>query len=340
VNPKVFNSENMYKLWSIVILLIGLNCIPDIDAVAKRDHNDYNAKPRRLVCYFGSWANYHTIDPFLIEDIDPNLCTHLNYGFAKLNEFTYTIEAFDPWLDFEADKGGHYGAYKRFNDLRKQNPHLTTMIAIGGWYEGSEKYSDMAKDPHLRKLFVESCVEFLTKYDFDGLDVDWEYPSNRGGDKKVDKENFISLLTELKAAFEPHGFLLSAAVSPGKNTIDSAYIMPKLNDLLDIINVMAYDYHGGWEDTLGHNAPLYKRDDEHDLLSFYFNVNYTVNYWLELGIDKKKMVMGLPFYGRAWTLQSADKVKLNDTAKGMSPAGFMTGEEGVLGYNEVFKSNV
>jgi len=70
-------------------------------------------------------------------------------------------------------------------------------------------------------------------------------------------------------------------------------------------------------------------------LSFWFNVNYTINYWLEKGVDKKKVVMGMPFYGRAWTLESPEKIKLNDTAKGMSPAGFITGEEGVLGYNEV-----
>jgi len=209
------------------------------------------------------------------------------------------------------------------------------MIALGGWYEGSEKYSDMARDPKLRALFVKSAVEFLVEHDFDGLDVDWEYPGNRGGDSKVDKDDFIALLSELKAAFEPHGFLLSAAVSPGKKTIDSAYIVPKLNELLDIINLMAYDYHGGWEDRLGHNAPLYKRPDEHDELSIWFNVNYTVNYWIEKGVDKKKIVMGVPFYGRAWTLESPDKVALNDTAKGMSPAGFISGEEGVYGYNEV-----
>ncbi len=229
------------------------------------------------------------------------------------------------------------GAYERFNNLRKTNPQLTTILALGGWYEGSEKYSDMAKDPVKRKKFVSSAVALLQEHDFDGLDVDWEYPSNRGGDKKIDKNDFIALLTELKEAFEPHGFLLSSALSPGKKTIDSAYDIKKLNELLDILNVMTYDYHGGWEDTLGHNAPLYKRPDEHDELSFWFNVNFTVNYYIEKGVDKKKMVMGIPFYGRAWTLQSPDKVNLNDTAKGMSPAGYITGEEGVLGYNEVSK---
>jgi chitinase len=65
------------------------------------DHNDYTKNPYRIVCYFGSWANYHKVDPFKIEDIDPTLCTHINYGFANINEFNYKMEAFDPYLDLK-----------------------------------------------------------------------------------------------------------------------------------------------------------------------------------------------------------------------------------------------
>jgi len=323
----------MTKL-SIVLLTVFLVGISSIDAVPKRDRNDYSKNPYRVVCYFGSWANYHKNDPFKIEDIDENLCTHVNYGFAKLNEYTYEIEVFDPYLD---DKKNTWDlrAYERFNNLRKKNPNLTTMIALGGWYEGSEKYSDMAKDAKLRATFVKSVLKFLKEHDFDGLDMDWEYPGSRLGDPKTDKDDFIALLKELKEAFQPEGYVLTAAVSPGKKTIDTAYVVPELNKLLDWINVMAYDYHGGWEDTLGHNAPLYRRPDETDELFVWFNVNYTINYWLELGADKKKLVMGVPFYGRAWSLESQTKVKLHDVAKGMSPAGFISGEEGVLGYNEI-----
>ena len=209
------------------------------------------------------------------------------------------------------------------------------MISLGGWYEGSEKYSDMANDPEHRKRFVKTAVEFLTTFDFDGLDMDWEYPANRLG-KPYDQQNYITLLRELKEAFEPHGFLLTAALSPGKPTIDSAYgkLVPQLNELLDWANVMTYDYHGGWEDILGHNAPLYRRPDEQDDIHKWFTVNYTVHYYLELGLKKENMVMGVPFYGRAWTI-APGKNHLNDTAKGMSGIGFISGEYGVLGYNEV-----
>ena len=67
--------------------------------------------------------------------------------------------------------------------LRESNPGLKVMIAIGGWNEGVKKYSDMVSDGSVRKKFVESAVDFVGKHDFDGLDLDWEYPgdSERGG---------------------------------------------------------------------------------------------------------------------------------------------------------------
>ena len=73
----------------------------------------------------------------------------------------------------------------------------------------------MVSDPALRRKFVQSVVNFTLTYNFDGLDLDWEYPSARGGVSR-DKSNFIELCRELKAAFQPYGFLLTAAVGAGK----------------------------------------------------------------------------------------------------------------------------
>lgn len=63
--------------------------------------------------------------------------------------------------------------YKRFNGLRNENPHLKTMIAIGGWDDGSVKYSKMAMNNDSRKEFVESVIEFLKEHKFNGLDFNW-----------------------------------------------------------------------------------------------------------------------------------------------------------------------
>lgn len=209
------------------------------------------------------------------------------------------------------------------------------MISLGGWYEGSEKYSDMARSPVLRKQFINSVLDFLHEYDFDGLDFDWEYPGSRLGNPQIDSENYLQLIKELKEAFEPYGYLLTAAVSPGRPTIEKAYKIKELNELFDWFNVMTYDYHGGWENVFGHNAPLYNRPDETEELFQIFNVNYTIHYYLSHGATKDKLVMGVPFYGRAWTIEDPKKVKLGDPAKGMSPPGFISGEEGVLSYIEL-----
>jgi GH18 family chitinase len=83
-----------------------------------------------------------------------------------------------------------------------------------------------------------------------------------------DKDAFSAWVKELRAAFKPKGYLLSAAVSPNKKVIDAGYDVPVLAENLDWIAVMTYDFHGPWEKFTGHVAPLhYHPDDEVD----YFN---------------------------------------------------------------------
>ena len=66
--------------------------------------------------------------------------------------------------------------------LKKQHLSCQVTLAIGGWNEGSTKYSTMAKDPVKRKHFVDSSVKFIKQHNFDGLDLDWEYPGNNQGE--------------------------------------------------------------------------------------------------------------------------------------------------------------
>lgn len=178
-----------------------------------------------MVCYYGSWAVYRPgRGKYPVENIDPFLCTHIIYGFTGLGHDN-RMRALDPWNDLYDNYGK--GAFERFTGLKKLNPKLKTLIAIGGWNEGSVKYSNMVANPSARDTFVSSVVDFLGKYNFDGLDMDWEYPAARGG-KPEDKANYVSLLRELKSAFTPNGYLLTAAVSAGKWFVEPAYDVPEV----------------------------------------------------------------------------------------------------------------
>ncbi|XP_071539679.1 chitinase-3-like protein 1 [Panulirus ornatus] len=290
-----------------------------------------------VVCYFGSWAVWRPGNgKFDVEDIDPQLCTHLIFGFAGLSNHTWTIEVLDPWNELcPGDQDGNNCAYDRFVALKEQNPALTVLLAVGGWNEGSEDYSVMAADPEKRKTFIDSTMELLLKHNFDGLDMDWEFPGARGGVPE-DKENFIILLRELRAAFDKYQppFFLSAAVSPGKPTIDEAYDVAAMAEVMDQVHIMTYDYHGAWQNFTHHNAPLcgYYLDWG---VYVYFNVMFTVNYYLDLGVPKEKMVMGIPTYGRCWTLDDINDHGILAPAHKPGPEGPYIRIPGTLGFNEI-----
>ncbi|KPM07813.1 Sar s 15 allergen (chitinase-like protein) [Sarcoptes scabiei] len=267
------------------------------------------------VCYYGSWAVYRPgRGKFPVEEIDPFLCSHIIYGFAGLS-YENKIR---PKLGQRC--------------LSQVNKNLKTLIAIGGWNEGSTKYSQMAANPESRKVFVQSVLDFLERYDFDGLDMDWEYPGSRGG-KHEDKQNFVALLRELKAAFKPRNYILSAAVAAGKHFMDPAYDIPEISKHLDMINVMCYDYHGSWEKTSGHHAPLFARPDRPE--DYQLNVNFSINYWISKGAPREKLILGMGTYGRAFTLRRAEDHGIGDSAPQKGQAGPYTREGGSLGYNEI-----
>ena len=56
------------------------------------------------------------------------------------------------------------------------------LLAVGGWTDSrsGNKYSRLVKDRRKSEEFARDAVEVLNKYNFDGLDLDWEYPGYDG----------------------------------------------------------------------------------------------------------------------------------------------------------------
>lgn len=81
----------------------------------------------QLVCYYTNWSQYRTkIGKFLPEDIQPDLCTHVifAFGWLKKNKLT-SFESNDETKD------GKTGLYERVVNLKKANPSLKVLLAIG-----------------------------------------------------------------------------------------------------------------------------------------------------------------------------------------------------------------
>ncbi|PNF22560.1 putative chitinase 2 [Cryptotermes secundus] len=214
--------------------------------------------------------------------------------------------------------------------LKNRYPHLKVSLAIGGWNEGSANYSIMASNPTSRQTFINSASDFIRKYNFDGLDLDWEYPAKRGG-SPADKENFVHLVRELREEFDKHGWLLTAALGVGQDTVDAAYNIPALSRYLDYMHAMCYDLHGSWDNRVGANAPLRSSQPDDKL-----TVEYAIKYLLKQGAPPRKLVLGLPLYGRTFLLENEENTLVMGAPTG--PKGFpgpYTKEDGFMGYNEI-----
>lgn len=117
-------------------------------------------------------------------------------------------------------------------------------------------------------------------------------------------------------------------MSTVKIIIDIAYDITKLAQHLDWIGMMAYDFHGHWNGKTGHNAPFHSSPDNRDL-------EFITNYFMERGAPSTKLVLGLPTYGRSFTLADAANNGLNVPSTGPGQAGPFTRNPGVLSHYEI-----
>ncbi|ESO85833.1 hypothetical protein LOTGIDRAFT_195779 [Lottia gigantea] len=278
----------------------------------------------KRVCYVEEWARYRKgEDKFTPEDIDPNLCTHLMFAFATLDSTATKIKPTDPSDD--------PSFYKRFNDLKLKNPKLKTMLSVGGWSMGSDLFHKAVATDSSRNRLAVNVVKYLRSRNFDGIDVDWEFPAKRGSTVD-DKHKFTSFLKALRTAGENDArqsgkerILVSAALNPMETMFQTSYEIPEISNYLDFINLMLYDLHGDWDELLkaAHHAPLYPTQGDPKN-----NIHYLASVWVAKGVPKSKLILGVPFYGKSFHLVDKSKSSLGSSA---------TGGAGDITYREICK---
>ncbi len=300
----------------------------------------------RNVAYFTSWSGYKRAVE--VGDINPSLLTHINFAFANLSA-DGTITVGDPWIDtqkpygddtWETELKGHFGQLIK---LKQQHPHIKTLISVGGW-TWSKNFSDVAASDTLRKVCAQSAVDFVVKYNFDGVDLDWEYPV-QGGDniphRANDGDNYILLLKEIRTALDAQGikdgkeYLLSIAGASDAKFIANCKVAEMMK-YLDYINVMTYDYHGTWDSTTNHNTPLYAEPGNSC-------VSKTIENYISAGVEPFDLNLGLAFSGKGWinvTDPNGSGLYKSGTAPSSSGYGNGTFEAAVFDYWDIAENYV
>jgi chitinase len=285
-------------------------------------------------CYFTNWSQYRNgLGKFTPERYQPGLCTHLMYAFLTFGE-DFVVKPFE-WNDESTEWSK--GQMEKVNDLKKIDPNLKTLASIGGWNFGGRLFALMSSTSANRAKFISSLIPYIRKWGFDGFDVDWEYPSN-----EVEKANYVLLLKDLKAAFIEEArstgraqLLLTAALAAGDEKIKTGFNIPEIAKYLDYAFLMTYDFHGAWESGTGLNSPLYGRPNQPAVFK-NFNTDAAMKIWLNGGMPKEKLILGIATYGRGWTLsKAATDFGIGAATSGPAKATQFVNDAGTAAYYEL-----
>lgn len=260
---------------------------------------DKVAAQRKIIGYFPEWGVYDAHNNFTTDKIDFSQITHLNYGFTVVRNGVVNV--------FDSEQGP-----KLMPDLAKRTAAagVTNMISVGGYTNSEEGVFEVAtKDAAGVEKLSQSIVDYMVKWGFGGVDIDWEYP-----DTVAEKAQFTSLIQSLRGKLDNLGkqndayYQLSAAVVANYKKIE--FMNPAVTTpLLDSVNLMAYDFHGAFDPITGHNAGLFanKADPQDQKFNTASVAEIYANTW---SVPKSKIMVGIPYYGRGWgNVAATEKVK-------------------------------
>jgi len=227
------------------------------------------------------------------------------------------------WASYPYGQCGNYNEYELLSvdpidatgikTIGAMGPKV--VLSVGGWNFPSAYFSKMASSSESRAKFVKSVKSWMDKYGAAGIDLDWEYPCSAartdpvkitcskfqtvhdtGGSCPEDSDNLLLLVQDLRAGLGENA-IISIASQAGLEHAGQMNLKA-VTEFIDMWHVMSYDY--AVSDVTGQsstspNAPLYIPTG-----GVKMSINQTVTYYVDQGVPKDKIMVGLPLYAHSW----------------------------------------
>jgi chitinase len=233
---------------------------------------------KRLLSYYPYWAKWNT-PSYTARQIPYEKMTHILHAFLALKANGQGgIVVPDGLIEDELISRAHAAGVK-------------VMISVGGADSiQSAAFSILAANPDYRRAFAHNLHDFMLRYGYDGVDIDWEVPN-----APQDTVPCIMMMQTLREELPAPRWLISMAIGSDPRGYGTGFDVPALAPLLDFINVMTYDFHGPWTNHAGHNSPLFLNHADPGLEG---SVETSIDLFTQLfGVSPQKLNIGTAFYG-------------------------------------------
>ncbi|RPA81152.1 hypothetical protein BJ508DRAFT_117192 [Ascobolus immersus RN42] len=281
---------------------------------------------QKVIGYYESWSPSKSCGGMRPSEIPVDYLTHLIFAFGFVTPETFRITTMD---------GVPADAFQEVASLKRQQPGLQVLIAIGGWTHNDpgkwqKVFSNAVSTSENRALFISNLLGFMSEYGFDGVDWDWEYPgaSDRGGVPE-DGENFVKLLEELQTAIKSQDRrYIVTFTAPTSYWYLRHFNIRSMMKHVDWMNVMSYDLHGVWDsdNSIGNSILAHTNLTEIDMALDLLWRNHVI---------PEKVVLGLGFYGRSFELTDPKCWRPGCKFSGPGLKGRCSKTAGILAYQEI-----
>ncbi|HOZ50646.1 MAG TPA: glycosyl hydrolase family 18 protein [Chitinophagaceae bacterium] len=299
-----------------------------------------------VIGYYPNWQWYDRGQLVKPTTIQYSKYSIINYAFFK-PETDGSITSTDAWADQNLLLGqinwsappNTYYPNTSIIDLA-HNAGTKVLPSIGGWTL-SNNFSSIAASATKRNNFAHGCCELIRTYQFDGIDIDWEYPGYAPNSGTInDKINFTIFLQQIRDSLTTLGlqnnknYMLTICIGASRqNMLEVEW--NNITNIVDIINLMSYDFFGSWDAVANHNSPLHKPLQGDPT----FNLDSAVTYLLDhYQLPPNKLAAGLAFYGRS--AKTSSTPLLFSSITGVDNITFSADDGTPLYYNIVAKQNL
>lgn len=263
-------------LWTIATMLIPIGVLP---AAAQRSSNNARSQlTKRIVGDYGYWSKYQT-PPYGAKQIPYKKLTHINhFGVSFGSDARLSVP--DGFLEPELIRNAHKAGVK-------------VLLGIGG------DFPALDGNPNLTATLVGNLWDFISQNGYDGVDLDWEYPTANEAD------TFYGLIQNLRNTLTSPTYVISADVPPWGG--QPGYAVPQVDPLLDYFNIMMYDCAGPWTEDGQLNSEIIWDPSDPDPWECQPGgaANEAIGIFLQEGVAPQQLNMGTPFYGYFYTNVSA-----------------------------------